>query len=287
MAMQVGEWREASDRTTMLWIIAAALAGWVWLAVTLMAVLSTTDAARLGPGMALLDRFSALSGLPPDVRLALARLCTTSPERNGSVDQLLTNFAMWLAMVLAMMVPGAAPALTLSAQGRRGTPAVLPVLAGYLVVWTLFAVAITLVSVLLAQARAIDGPMGAMVSTLAATTLLAAGLYQVTPFKRACLDRCRFPARLFGTDVLTPSRQFARGFARGLDCLGCCWALMAAMLAVGIMNVVWMVGLTAAMSLEKALPGDRMRWIIAGVLIALAILTFGQSPAGLKVLRLA
>jgi predicted metal-binding membrane protein len=179
------------------------------------------------------------------------------------------------------------PVLTRAARGRGGVLAMLPVIAGYLAVWMVFAVAMTVAGAVLATTRGIDGPMGAMVSTFAATTLFAAGLYQFTPLKRACLDRCRAPARPVGIAALTPKGRFARGLAHGLDCLGCCWALMAAMLAVGIMNIVWMVGLTAVMALEKTLPGDYLRWFIGMGLIGLAVLTFGQSPGGLKLFGLA
>jgi predicted metal-binding membrane protein len=98
--------------------------------------------------------------------------------------------------------------------------------------------------------------------------------------------RCRFPAKLLGADRLTAAGLFTRGMARGTDCLGCCWALMVAMLAVGVMNIIWMVGLTAVMSLEKLLPGDGIRRAIGLGLMIAAALIFAQSPAGMRLLHL-
>lgn len=275
-----------AERIGPLLITIAAVAGWIWLGLALIYVLKTSDAASLGPGMAALDRFSALGDLPADVRAALATLCAPSGGGVWSLESLAADFAMWEAMVLAMMLPSAAPALSLSAREGRGAAASVLVIAGYLAIWTLFAAIMTISGSLLTAARVMTGPMGAMVTTLSATTLLAAGLYQFTPWKMACLTRCRFPAKLLGADRLTATGLFTRGIARGIDCLGCCWALMVAMLAVGVMNIIWMVGLTAVMSLEKLLPGDGIRRAIGIGLIVLAAAIFAQSPAGTRLLHL-
>lgn len=286
--MAVANEREnGADRIGPLLITIAAVAGWIWLGLALIYVLKTSDAASLGPGMAALDRFSALGDLPAEVRAALATLCAPSEGGVWSLESLAANFAMWEAMVLAMMLPSAAPALTLSAREGRGAAASALVIAGYLAIWTLFAALMTLAGNLLTNARIMNGPMGAMVMTLSATTLFAAGLYQFTPWKSACLTRCRFPAKLLGADRLSATGLFTRGIARGVDCLGCCWALMVAMLAVGVMNILWMVGLTAVMSLEKLLSGDGIRRAIGITLMLLAALMFAQSPAGMRLLHLA
>lgn len=281
-----GEGDRGAARIGPLLITVAAVAGWIWLGLALIYVLKTSDAASLGPGMAALDRFSALGDLPAEVRAALATLCAPSAGGVWSPASLAADFAMWEAMVLAMMLPSAAPALSLSAREGRGAAASVLVIAGYLAIWTLFAAIMTIAGSLLTAARVMTGPMGAMVTTLSATTLLAAGLYQFTPWKMACLTRCRFPAKLLGADRLTATELFTRGIARGIDCLGCCWALMVAMLAVGVMNIIWMVGLTAVMSLEKLLPGDGIRRAIGVGLILLAAAIFAQSPAGTRLLHL-
>lgn len=281
-----GAREKVENRVGPVLIAGAAVAGWIWLGLALAYVLKTSDAASLGPGMALLDRFSALGDLPQDVRAALAALCAPAEGGVWSLQTVASTFAMWEAMVLAMMLPSAAPALLVSSNEGRGTAASVLVIAGYLAIWTAFAAVMTCASGLLTNARVLNGPMGAMVTTLSATTLFAAGLYQFTPWKSACLNRCRFPAPLLGTARLTSAGLFSRGIARGIDCLGCCWALMAAMLAVGVMNIIWMVGLSAVMSLEKLQAGDGLRRTIGLGLIVMAALVFAQSPAGLRLLHL-
>lgn len=282
----VREGAAGADRVGPLLITIAAVAGWLWLGIALIYVLRTSDAASLGPGMVALDRFSALGDLPADVRAALAVLCAPSPGSVWSFESLAVNFAMWEAMVLAMMLPSAAPALTIPASKGR-VPAAALVIAGYLAIWTVFAAAMMLLGALLTAMRVMNGPMGAMVTTLSATTLFAAGLYQFTPWKSACLTGCRYPARLVDVERLRPGGLFRRGIARGIDCLGCCWALMVAMLAVGVMNIIWMVGLAAVMSLEKLVPGDGIRRAIGVALMLVAALIFAQSPAGMRLLHLA
>lgn len=277
---------KGEDRIGPLLITIAAVAGWIWLGLAVIYVLKTSDAASLGPGMAALDRFSALGHLPADVRAALATLCAPSQGGVWSLESLAADFAMWEAMVLAMMLPSAAPALTLSARGGKWVSASVLVIAGYLAIWTIFAAIMTVAGGLLTAARIMNGPMGAMVTTLSATTLFAAGLYQFTPWKTACLTRCRSPAKLLGADRLTATGLFTRGMARGIECLGCCWALMVAMLAVGVMNIIWMVGLTAVMSLEKLLPGDGIRRAIGVGLMIAAALIVAHSPAGMRLLHL-
>lgn len=275
----------ASERLGVLLIVGSAAAGWIWLAVAIAGSIATSDPARFGPGMAVFERFSDLAGLPPAVAAALATLCSRDLASGWSWGALAIDAGMWIAMVLAMMLPGAAPVLVGKGRGLAPLSSTALLMSGYLAVWIAFSVVMAGAQVALEAARLVNGPMGAMVTTLATTTLAAAALYQFTPMKRACLDRCRHPPRLFEMPE-TAGARLREGIARGLDCLGCCWVMMAAMLAVGVMNVVWMIGLTAAMTLEKASDGRWSSRVIGLALLALAAGLFAQSPAGMRLLGL-
>lgn len=146
--------------------------------------------------------------------------------------------AAWTVMMAAMMLPSAVPFILLYRRGSSvaGTAALA---AGYLAVWTVVGVAAWGLHLV-----AMDVP--------AAAVLAVAGLYQLTPAKRACLDRCRSPA-----DFLAQrwrSQAFVLGVDHGVWCLGCCWALMAVLVVAGMMGLVWVVGIAGVVAAEKLLP---------------------------------
>ena len=105
--------------------------------------------------------------------------------------------------------------------------------------------------------------MEPVADVLAGTTLVAAGIYQFTPAKAACLTRCQNPFPYFFSRWTDKTAGvFRLGLEQGLFCLGCCWALMIVMFAVGVMNVVAIAVLTLIMAIEKTVP---LRWISHGV----------------------
>ena len=194
--------------------------------------------------------------------------------------------AAWAAMMAAMMFPAAAPMLLLfhavSARRRAGGGASVPTwvfAAGYLLVWTAVgAVAWVLVRLgselagrLGAGERAAWGPVAL------GGVLVVAGLYQLTPLKRVCLDRCRTPAAF----VMQHWRDGRRGALRmgvvhGAYCLGCCWALFAVLVAAGVMSLAWMLLLTLVVFAEKALPaGGRTARVVGAALLLLGVLVAG------------
>jgi predicted metal-binding membrane protein len=171
-------------------------------------------------------------------------------------------FAMWTVMMVGMMVPSAAPmALVYAAvarkAGRQGSP-VAPTyvfVSGYVVVWTAFSLAATFAQWGL-ESAALLSPM--MVSTspqLGAGLLIGAGLYQLTPAKRACLEHCRAPA-YFISEHWRPGLlgAFRMGLLHGAFCLGCCWILMGLLFFGGVMSLLWIAGITAFVLVEKLLP---------------------------------
>lgn len=190
--------------------------------------------------------------------LALAALAWTVTARTGSMSMAgdAAFVGSWLVMMAAMMLPAVAPVVALYAlAAKRHVVAALPVfLAGYAAVWALSAVPALLV------AQVVDEPLmdgDAWVARLAGGTLLAAAAYQLTPLKLACLDRCRSPLSVFLTQrgsLAQPRRAVLAGVRHGVDCLGCCWALMAVLVVLGGMQLGWALAISAVLTAEKVLP---------------------------------
>ena len=201
------------------------------------------------------------------------------PVEPWSLSYLLPAFAMWALMMAAMMLPSAAPMILLygrvasrSGSERRLAPTVF--LLAYLGIWTLFSAAAALAQALLVAAGTIDAMALAIGDArLAGIVLLLAGLYQLSPVKRTCLDRCRSPLafimRLSRPGVAGALRL---GLAHGLYCLGCCWALMLLLFVGGVMNLGWIAALTLLVLAEKYAPARlRLRPILAAALIGAGI----------------
>ena len=186
--------------------------------------------------------------------------------------------SMWWAMMIAMMVPSAAPMILLyAAVARRhrqiGSDALLPTGIfgwGYVAVWGFF----SMIAAALQwgfEAAGILSPMMMNSTSLlfAAAILLAAGFYQLTPAKQACLRHCRGPIQfLMGHWRLGRWGAFWMGAEHGAYCLGCCWALMALLFFGGVMNLYWIGGLALIVLLEKTMPsGDTLGKVIGGLLV--------------------
>lgn len=177
---------------------------------------------------------------------------------------------MWWGMMLVMMAPAAWPWLRsagmLVPAGAPRSERVLsaPLFAtGYAGVWLGFAVAAAGLQTGL-HALSVLGPDMALRRPLAGTALIGVGLYQLTPLKAACLSHCRNPLTFFLQRWRRgPRGALSMGAAHGLFCVGCCWALMAAAFAVGVMSLLWMAALTAVVTAESLAPwGPRFgRWI--------------------------
>jgi predicted metal-binding membrane protein len=175
---------------------------------------------------------------------------------------LLLLFAMWTAMMTGMMLPSAAPALLVYGMVVRHSddaadaPLRVHIFAGgYLLVWTAFSAAATIAQRGLAEAGALSPMMEARGRGVSAGFLLVAGLYQLTPWKRACLHACQSPAAFIATHWRRGRAGAWRlGLAHGWYCLGCCWALMLLLFVGGVMNLAVVLGLTAFLLVEKLMP---------------------------------
>jgi predicted metal-binding membrane protein len=187
---------------------------------------------------------------------------------------------MWWAMMIGMMLPSAAPmTLTFSTVNRRrrelGTPWVPTAVfvSGYLLAWGAFSVAATAAQLGLEHAE-LMAPMAGLSSPLAGgLVFVAAGLYQLTPLKHACLRRCRSPLAF----VLEHWRDGTAGALRmgvehGAWCLGCCALLMALLFVGGVMNLLWAAAIAAWVLLEKVLPaGELMARGAGGLAVAFGV----------------
>jgi predicted metal-binding membrane protein len=185
---------------------------------------------------------------------------------------------VWIVMMAAMMLPAVSPTVALYARMTRERGLARPVAftGGYLVVWGAAGLA---AYVLFAAGKRVLGPDLAWHSGgrwFAGGLLVAAAVYELTPLKDVCLGKCRSPfGFLLGTwrDGVRGATEM--GAKHGAWCLGCCWAMMIALFALGVMSLVWMAVVAALITVEKVLPWRRIAvWSTTGLLFALAIGVF-------------
>jgi predicted metal-binding membrane protein len=182
-----------------------------------------------------------------------------------SIGHFLLMLAMWSAMMAAMMLPSAVPMLLFYdsiAQKRSGPTIGLTILfaLGYLVVWLCFSIGAVVLQYALDRANLLSPLMRTTSIVLAGAILVAAGLYQWTPLKQACLRRCRSPLDF----VMTQWRggnggALLMGLCHGAFCLGCCWMLMLLLFVGGVMNFAWIAGIALFVLVEKLSPAGH--WI--------------------------
>jgi predicted metal-binding membrane protein len=181
----------------------------------------------------------------------------------------------WLLMMLAMMLPTSLPMVGLfSTMTRRRLDhrrLVLLLLLGYLAVWSVFGVTVhALDAVLHALVRQSDW-LANHAWLIGPAVLVLAGVYQFTPLKYHCLEKCRSPFA-FITERWRGRREHSAAFRLGIDhgvfCVGCCWSLMLLMFAVGIGSLGWMLGLGAVMAIEKNVSWGRRLSAPVGVVLA-------------------
>jgi predicted metal-binding membrane protein len=192
--------------------------------------------------------------------------------------------AMWWVMMIAMMTPSVAPLVLLYGRvmrhhgeyARAAPGCSIALLSGYLAVWAGFALAAASIQVLLQSSGLTSSMMlWSQSAFLSAGVLALAGIYQLTPLKRACLAQCRGPVQ-FLTRHWRPGRAgaFRMGVLHGAYCVGCCWLLMALLFVGGVMNLAWIAALSVLVLAEKVSPAGPAIGIGAGiVLLAWALAT--------------
>lgn len=192
------------------------------------------------------------------------------PGMDMSVESAMsvTGFLIaWLAMMVAMMFPAVTPVVKLYARAseqHRVAPTPYFVL-GYLAVWTLFGVPAYFAW------RALEVPLAdgaAWARRVAGGSLIVAGVWQLAPLKEICLRHCRSPMSFFlryGGRIGRPLGAVRMGASHGLFCVGCCWAMFAVLVAIGTMNITWMLILTVLIVVEKSSRHGKLAASLAGV----------------------
>ena len=169
-------------------------------------------------------------------------------------------FLMWAVMMTAMMLPSAYPTVkvfSVICRKRERSSLVMPSLfvLGYLGIWFLFSVVLTLLQWQMHGLLWLTPMMDNNNRTVAAGILLLTGIYQFSPIKNACLSHCQNPAGFLMNRWRDGNKgAFSMGLQHGLICLGCCWAEMLVMFSIGLMNIVGMLILTSVITLEKLSP---------------------------------
>ncbi|HLW48193.1 MAG TPA: DUF2182 domain-containing protein [bacterium] len=178
------------------------------------------------------------------------------PSAPWSAPDLLAAGAMWSIMMIAMMLPSAAPMLMLVSATQRSRAAAAPpaalFAAGFLVLWIAWSWLAAAVQWALQASVVLSPQLTVARAPLAAAILAAAGFYQFTPLKNACLARCRSPLGFLLSEWRDGPWGAARmGLRYGAVCAGCCWALMGLLFVVGVMNLLWIAVLSSFVLIEK------------------------------------
>lgn len=209
------------------------------------------------------------SGMAPTEARGVSHMGT--PHDWTALDAIFM-FLMWVVMMVAMMTPAALPMLLAFARlGRMRNPekssvfATLAFLLGYLMLWAAFSLVATTVQWSL---HAFLSPLvDSANAVLSGTLLVAAGIYQLTPLKQACLAKCRVPMGFLLTEWRDGIRgKFVMGARHGAYCVGCCWLLMTLLFVGGVMSLLWIASLAVAVLAEKVLPAGRMLSAVLGII---------------------
>jgi predicted metal-binding membrane protein len=188
---------------------------------------------------------------------------------------------VWVVMMGAMMFPSVSPTVALYARMARTRRPAAPFVfaAGYLVVWS--AAGLLAYGLFAVGQELIDVSWDGAGRWLAGGTLIVAAAYEVTPLKDVCLTKCRSPLGfLLGSWRDGIAGAFAMGARHGAWCVGCCWALMASLFALGVMSLAWMAFVAALIALEKTLPYRRLAvYGTTAVLLVLGVVLIAAPDA--------
>ena len=240
------------------------------------------------------DRVVTAAGLAVIVALAWAYVvdaAAPSGHAGMAMPMPTPGFAwlagMWFVMMVAMMLPSAAPTILLfstvaTRRRRQGVPAAPAAVftTGYLLVWTLYAVLAAGVQWELHRRLLLSPTMVSASPALSGGLLVAAGVYQWLPVKRACLSHCRSSLGLFSSEWREGLRgALWMGMRHGSYCVGCCWLLMALLFVAGVMNLAWVAGIAVLVLVEKLVRGGVWVGRLAGVaMVGWGVWLIGRMP---------
>ncbi len=194
-----------------------------------------------------------------------------------TTTEFVLRLVMWAVMMVAMMVPAAAPMTLLYASVARKAAAQHSPLAstfvfvtGYIAMWMVFSLVATVAQHALDQAALLSPMMRSRSALFGAALLIAAGVYQFTPLKNACLRNCRAPAHFLSRYWRTGNLgAFRMGLRLGAYCVGCCWILMGLLFVGGVMNLLWIAAIAVFVLLEKTIPFGDVSGRLAGAAMIL------------------
>ena len=181
-------------------------------------------------------------------------------KNRWSISMAISMFLMWWLMMIAMMTPSAAPTLLLfhnlkkiGSEGKKALSYTYLFLFGYLIIWAIFSLIACIIHKFFDTSSITDAAMMQLKSVqFSGILLITAGVYQFTPLKNACLEKCRTPIDFLSSNNRKGAKgSFIMGAHHGLFCLGCCWALMALLFVGGVMNLFWITGLALYVLIEK------------------------------------
>ncbi len=239
--------------------------------------LNDKDKLFLFSGLALITVFSWAYMLHMAWKMPMTGMQMTKPcLMHWGPGDLAHIFVMWSIMMAAMMVPSFTPmAAMFAAVNKQRNKVQGPLVStwvfvlGYLVIWIIYSALATAtqwglhLSALLSHAMVITSPV------VGGLLLIAAGVFQWTPFRDACMSRCRSPLGFIMTEWREGRRgALIMGLKHGIYCAGCCWMLMTLSLVLGVMNMLWMAALTAFMLLEKTTAANWISRTAGLILIA-------------------
>jgi predicted metal-binding membrane protein len=245
-------------------------------ALTLLAWVYVWQGAGMGMSALAMTRLALFPHLTPELMSGMAML----PVAWSTV------VAMWWVMMIAMMTPSAAPLVLLYGRVMRhaagqddSATTVVPstfLAAGYLLVWLGFSLIATAMLYVLQHAGLVSSMMlWSRSAIFSAAVLAAAGAYQLSPLRHACLNHCRGPAQFLAQHMRAGKLgALTMGFEHGAWCVGCCWMLMALLFVFGVMNLLWIALLAVLVLAERLAPsGVLVSRIVGGVLIAWSVAT--------------
>ena len=200
----------------------------------------------------------------------MMNMASTNPWASSGLFSMLV---MWVIMMIGMMLPSATPMILIYARAvqKKNSAADAKILSaifitGYILIWAFFSVAATFLQAGLQDFNLISTMLESNSDALAGTLFIMAGLYQMTPLKRACLNGCRSPLN-FILNSWRPGRTggLLMGLEHGLLCVGCCWMMMLLLFAIGVMNLFWVASLAVLVLIEKAFPRGEWTARIGGI----------------------
>lgn len=215
----------------------------------------------------------------------MPKMSTVGDAMSMSVEWSFSRFllllVMWWVMMVAMMLPSASPMILLFAavdeRSRERSKSGVSTgffASGYLVAWGVFSLLAVALQWSFTELALLSPMMASASVPFGAVLLIAAGIYQLTPLKHACLRHCRTPIHFLSMHWRDgPDGAFGMGLEHGAFCLGCCWVLMGLLFYGGVMNLLWIAGLMLYVIIEKLVPAGHWIGGIAGV----ALIAWGGS----------